>query len=203
MDLILGFRLPSGYASTNPRQPDQAEIGDHIPVPRFQDFIAIDAGVLARPSDQDLDLGPFVNGAALANHFLGHRGRITQLGDARLIHIKGFPWAESLVQRLSLSPAALQLIDCYHDLAPDDAGVVITSPFEVVSSPRRAVRRFIPMLIDHKFCSPKDVCVVDHGNLWEVDCRRIILSTPVRFRCSIKAFAIAWQSCMPGSCSER
>ena len=74
---------------------DQAEIGDHIPVPRFQNFIANDARVLARPADQDLGLGPFVDGAALASDFLGHCGRMTQRRDARLIYLKGFLRADA------------------------------------------------------------------------------------------------------------
>ena len=79
---------PSAYfVSGCARQSDQVEIGDHVPVPSFQDFIANDARVLACPSEQDLGLASFVNGAALANDFLGHRGRMAPRKDARLIYL--------------------------------------------------------------------------------------------------------------------
>lgn len=78
-------------AEQHARQTDQAEIGDHIPVPLFQDLVANDARVLARPADQELGLGPFVDRAALASDFLGHGGRMTQRKEHTIDLAQGLP----------------------------------------------------------------------------------------------------------------
>jgi hypothetical protein len=98
----------------------------------------------------------------------------------------------------------MQLVNTGEDPAPDHGTVQVALIQHLVGALRRHGPRVIAVLINQQLRRGENVAVVDYGyfaggQLCEPFTRRITFSTPLRFRCSTSAFAMAWQSSLPGS----